>query len=434
MRSILFYIPAELWGHPVFGVGWLLAAWIVIGLLLLVWIASQPGGRRDVLSFVPYLVVVAAVIVFVLPLLVTYDVGAGHKPLGIPIRGFGVMLMLATISAVGLAAHRAWQVGVDPEAIYSLAFVMFIAGIIGARAFFVVQYWPEFAVDGDGKQLALPALLGKVLNATQGGLVVYGSVLAGLPAGIWYCRRRGLPILMIADIIAPSMVVGQALGRIGCFLNGCCYGGVCLAGSLAVTFPAESDPYRAQLKSGWQSGIWLEERDGKVVVAYVAPDSPPETAGLKAGDELDAINRVPVTSVAQARAALAAGGELTNVKFRYEVQTKRGDIFRWEIPPQPARTVPMHPAQLYAAFDAGLLALVLWLLYPFRRKDGEIFAFLVTLHPLSRFLLEIIRSDEGGFAGTPLTISQWLSLGILVGAGVLWWYIERQPSRAKAAA
>ena len=53
-------------------------------------------------------------------------------------------------------------------------------------------------------------------------------MLAGLPAGIWYLPPRGLPILAIGDIIAPSMVVGLALGRVGCFLNGCCFGGVCL--------------------------------------------------------------------------------------------------------------------------------------------------------------------------------------------------------------
>ena len=69
------------------------------------------------------------------------------------------------------------------------------------------------------------------------------------------------------------------------------------------------------------------------------------------------------------------------------------------------------PTQLYAAIDAGLLALVLWFYYPFRRRDGEVFALLITLHPISRFFLEMIRSDEPGQFGTGLTISQWLSLG-----------------------
>jgi len=62
----------------------------------------------------------------------------------------------------------------------------------------------------------------------RGGSSVYGSVLAGVPFGIYYLVRRGLPVLAMLDIIAPSMVVGAApSAAIGCFLNGCCYGGLC---------------------------------------------------------------------------------------------------------------------------------------------------------------------------------------------------------------
>ena len=422
VRSTLFYIPAELLGVPVFGVGWVLAAWVVFSLALLSWLWSRPSGNREAMGYLPFVAIVAAVIVFLLPNLVVRN--AAGQALGVPIRGFGVMLMLATVSAVGLAAYRGWQAGIDPEEIYSLAFVMFIAGIVGARLFFVVQKWDEFAVFDANDALQLAPTLRKVFNVTEGGLVVYGSVLAGLPAGIWYCLRRGLPLLVVADVIAPSMVVGQALGRIGCFLNGCCYGGVCLTSSLAVTFPAESPPYREQEVQGWHSGVWLEEKNGAIVVAYVAPNCPAKQRGLKVGDELDAINTVAVSDLAQARAALAMKTELPNKHFSYAVRKKGGEVIWWEVPQAPVRSVPVHPTQLYSAIDAGLLALVLWLAWPFRRRDGEIFALLITLHPISRILLEVIRSDEQGFWGTALTISQWLSIGILAAAGVLWWYVE----------
>lgn len=417
--------------RPVFGVGWLLAAWLLFGAALLVWLWTRPGGRREALGFLPYLAIVAAVIVFFLPMMIARS--PSGVPIGIPIRGFGVMLMLATISAVGLAAYRASQVGIDPEAIYSLAFVMFVAGIIGARLFFVVQYWDKFAVFLPNDSLDLAATLRKSFNATEGGLVVYGSVLAGLPAGLIYCLRRGLPILAVADIIAPSMVVGQALGRIGCFLNGCCYGGICLT-SLGVTFPADSPPYLDQQAAGWHSGIWLEQKGNAIVVAYVAPGSPAERQGMRVGDPLTAINTVAVSDLKQARASLAAGVKLANGNISYAVLKKRGDIVWWQVPPLPARSVPVHAAQLYAAIDAGLLALVLWLAYPFRRKDGEIFALLITIHPITRILLEIIRSDEHGIWGTSLTVSQWIGLGILVAAAAFWIFIERQPQRANAAA
>jgi len=77
-----------------------------------------------------------------------------------------------------------------------------------------VQYWEEF------EKPTIPETIRSLLNFTKGGLFVYGSVIAGLPVGYWYLRKRGLPILAFGDIIAPSMVVGLALGRIGCFLTG----------------------------------------------------------------------------------------------------------------------------------------------------------------------------------------------------------------------
>ena len=107
--------------------------------------------------------------------------------------------------------------------------------------------------------------------------------------------------------------------------------------------------------------------------------------------------------------------------------TSDGESHRWRADAPPARSAPIHPAQLYAAIDAGLLALVLWNFFPYRRRDGEVFALMLTIHPISRFLLEMVRSDEPGQFGTQLTISQWLSIAFLAAAAVLWWYIERQP-------
>jgi phosphatidylglycerol---prolipoprotein diacylglyceryl transferase len=417
VRSTLFYIPAEFHGVPVFGFGWLLLAWLALATLVSIGLLRRPGGRRELAGYLPLFLIVGGVIAFFLPNLV--EPGPGGKPLGLPIRGYGVMLMLATVTGVGLAAYRAWQVGIDPEAIYSLAFAMFLAGIVGARLFFVVEYWnEEFSPERTG---SLTATFWAIVNIPKGGLVVYGSVLFGVPAGIWYCRRRRLPVLAIGDIIAPSMVVGLALGRIGCFLNGCCFGGVCLTSDLAVTFPATSPPYLQQEQYGWHSGVWLGERDGHVVVAYVAPSGPASAGGLMPGDEIAAINGAKPTSLPDAQAKLAAG------TTSFEIATADGRIVRWLSASGPPRSVPVHATQLYSAIDAGLLALVLWLFFPYRRHDGEVFALLLTLHPISRFFLEMIRSDEPGQFGTSLTISQWISLGLSAMGIALWIYVEQQP-------
>lgn len=427
MRTILFYIPAEFAGLPVVGVGWLLAAWIVFATIVLLYAWRRPGGSgAEALSYLPLVGMVAAAIVFLLPMLMERT--PEGEALGIPIRGFGVMMMLAIGGGVGLACYRARQMGIYPEIIIGLATFMIIAGLIGARVFYVVQYWDEF------ERSTFAATVQALLNFTKGGLVVYGSVIAGVPAGIWYLRRHRLPILAIGDIIAPSMVVGAALGRIGCFLNGCCFGGVCVqddfGAAWALQFPEGSPPYVQQAGArpfdehpglGWRSGVWLDERDGKLAVAYVAPNGPAQQAGLKVGDIPVRINGAEPKSLADARERLAAS------RGAFEIETSDGRVLRWIAPQPPSRSVPIHPAQLYAAIDGGLLALLLWVYYPFRRRDGEVFALLITLHPMSRFLLEMVRSDEGGQFGTALTISQWLSLAILAAAAALWWYLERQP-------
>lgn len=413
MRSTLFYIPAEIAGVPVFGIGWLLLAWLFLSGLFLAILIRRQGFSRDAASYIPFLAIVALVIVFGLPMLVEAE--SNGRTQGIPVRGFGVMLVLATIAGVGLAAYRARRMGLDPEVIYSLAFCMFVAGIIGARLFYVIQKWNEF------QQPTMAATLQAVMNFTKGGLVVYGSVLAGVPAGVWFLRRRKLPILAVCDIIAPSMVVGLAIGRIGCFLNGCCFGGVCLESSLGLTFPPGSPPYAQHQEAGWQSGVWLENKNGSVTVSHVAPDSPAANAGVKAGDELRRINGAGFGSLDEARKLLADGRGV------WELVTSDGRVSRWRTTQPPRRSVPVHATQLYSAIDAALLAAVLWFFYPFRRRDGEVFALLLTIHPLSRFLLEMVRDDELGWQGTPLTISQWLSIAILLVACVMWWFIERQP-------
>ena len=86
----------------------------------------------------------------------------------------------------------------------------------------------------------------------------------------------------------------------------------------------------------------------------------------------------------------------------------------------------MHPAQLYAVIDAGILAALAVAWTPFARRPGEVFALVLTLHPIARMLLEAIRVDEPPALGTPLSISQLFSLVLLALAALLWWWIGRR--------
>lgn len=428
MRSTLFYIPYEWNGLPVVGLGWLLIAWLILSAGIIGWLIRKQGWNQETASYLPFLGVVALVIALFLPNMMELAPVPGQLgkfiPVGIPIRGFGVMMMVAMVAGVGLAMRRAWQMGIDPELMTSLAMWMIFPGIIGARVFFIVQYHDEFFRPNASWRDILMSLV----DVTKGGLVVYGSVLAGVPFGIYYLIRRGLPVLAILDIIAPSMVVGAAFGRIGCFLNGCCYGGEC-DWPVAMTFPPraawylkDSPPYQRQHELGLLYGMKLGETElGRAYIERVDAGTAAEKAGVKQGDILTHISGQKVENYLDALVALGLAGKSV------ELTTTTGEVRHITKGDWPGRSLPIHPTQLYAALDAGLLALVLWLLYPFRRRDGEIFALLITVHPLCRFLLEIIRSDESGWLGTPLTISQWISLGFLVVAGGFWYYVERQP-------
>lgn len=329
---------------PLFGWGFLLLIWAVLGLLAITFTARHQTLRVAVSSLAAPLAMSGALIFWGLPAL---DDGQG-----VPIRGYGAMLLIAAASGTWLSIIRGRRTGIDSDTIMALGLEVFVAGLIGARIFYVIEYHQEFFPPGRTLTEAIPA----VLNIAAGGLVVFGALPTAALAAWWFARRRHLPLMQLADCIAPGLLIGLAFGRIGCFLNGCCYGGICDL-PWAVQFPPGSPP-------------WFD-------------------------------------------------------------QVARGLL------PTPAATdialpsLPIHPAQLYAALDAAILAGLAVAFTPFARREGEVFAIVLTLHPISRILLEIIRVDESPALGTPLSISQLISLVMLMVAGILWWWLAKQPIQGK---
>ncbi len=131
----------------------------------------------------------------------------------ITIYSYGLMLMAGFLAAIFLALARAKKEKINQEVIWDVWTVALFAGLIGARLFYVVQFYEQFRND----------LLG-IVRIWEGGLVFYGGFVSALGAGIIYVWRKHISILKVMDIVAPSAMLSLAFGRIGCFLNGCCFG------------------------------------------------------------------------------------------------------------------------------------------------------------------------------------------------------------------
>lgn len=404
MRSELFRIPIELGGVPLLGFGVLLGLWLVGCAVVLARHARRHGTDADFWGYAQPAAVGALILAFV----------PRFAPEGVPIRGYGVMLLIAILAGVTMAVHRARRHGITPDTILSLVFWLFVAGIAGARAFFVIEYWEQrFA----GQPLATTLI--DVLRFTEGGLVVYGSVIGGLIAFLIFVKRHRLPMLGLADILAPCFLVGLAIGRIGCLLNGCCYGGPCDL-PWAITFPVESPPFMDQLVSG-------ELHDAGLVRESSGPEGRAVFTHGPTGQRVEAIDGVRAnSSVAVSEVFASAYTRSHGVTLRLE------DGSRVEVPPTDrARSLPVHPTQLYSTINAALTAWFLWNWFPHRRRDGEVALLMFTLYPVSRFLLEMIRTDEASIFGTGLSISQNVSLIVLALAVAGWFWLLRTPPGRK---
>jgi len=144
----------------------------------------------------------------------------------IPIYSYGFMLMVAFIVSIFVARWRAKREGIEPNIITDLAIYLIFAGIIGARVFFVVQFFEDYRDN-----------LLDIFKIYEGGLVYYGGLFAAIITLYIFVKQKHLSVLKVIDIIVPSGVLGLAFGRIGCFLNGCCFGKVAPHTPWAVCFP-----------------------------------------------------------------------------------------------------------------------------------------------------------------------------------------------------
>lgn len=128
------------------------------------------------------------------------------------IYSYGFMLALSFWVGIMLAARRARARGVPPDRIYDLSIILILAAVVGSRVLYILTHRDEYR-----------SLL-DVVALWQGGATFYGGFALALALAALYLRRAKLPFLLVADIAAPSIALGDFFTRIGCFLSGCCFG------------------------------------------------------------------------------------------------------------------------------------------------------------------------------------------------------------------
>jgi phosphatidylglycerol---prolipoprotein diacylglyceryl transferase len=345
----------------------------------------------------------------------------------VPVFGFGTMLVVALFLGVYLASRRARREGIAPEHIQDVAFYVVLAGIVGARIVYMIQYrqpWQRF------------------LYFWEGGLVFYGSLIGGLLGYLLAYRfvlaPNKLSAWKLADIVTPSLALGLALGRVGCLLNGCCFGGVACPDCASLQFPAltsmasyrfepvgENDfVARGLVPEGLQTAGGFTLRDAlgeETIVGGVVPGSPADQAGLKPGDRITGINEKGVNSLYE----LEQAWPRDRTDLTLTVLREDGERTLATFTP---RTLALHPTQIYESISMVLLFCLLMAYYPFRRHDGEVFALFLTCYPVHRFLNEMLRHDTEPVA-FGMTLSQNISLLVLLAAAALWIFLLRKPAQ-----
>ncbi len=327
---------------------------------------------------------------------------------GIPIYGFGMMLLAAFLSCIWLAKRRAAKVGIDRSVIEDLAIYLFGGGILGARICYLLVT-PD-ALRGVNNPLDF---LIRLVSIWDGGIIFYGAVIGGLLCyfiGYYFTFRfrKNVTTLRLADVVAPTIAVGLMLGRVGCFLNGCCFGQVACASCPGVGFPMSSPARYDLVAAGFQTpaGFLLQEKkpgepDSAARVTQIEAGSEADVNGLKLGDLIVKVNgkdveRIKVAgqevpsadSVAKLLTILWPRGEATLLL----TVDRNGQ--EQELPAFEPRTLPLQPTQVYESISMILVLLLLLAFDALKWREGQVMALMMICYGLHRYVNETLRIDQ----------------------------------------
>lgn len=292
--------------------------------------------------------------------------------LNLPIYSYGLMMVIGFLSAIHLTKFLARRSGLDPELFVNAGLLALITGIAGARISHVIENIGHFTTITPTRS-AWDNFI-DAINIRSGGLTYYGGFLLAFPSLVFYAIKKKIPLRLGMDIVAPAIVIGLGFGRIGCFLNGCCYGAQCNL-PWAVSFPYHSLVYEEQVNRG--------QLQPPVELLYDAPQGPPRLLSNQEVAANPLAKRVAATT----------------------------------------RSLPVHPAQLYSAFTAFLIGAIVLTFFTLPHATGRAFALMLMLEGSSRFVLEMLRVEPPAIG--PFSLSMVIGLGV-ASLGVLLWFAFNQ--------
>ena len=133
------------------------------------------------------------------------------------IHTYGVLVAIGFVVGLAVAARRARREGIDPERVTDLGVWLIVSGMLGGKLFHIIFFWNDFIYGWRTEGV----------RSLREGFVFYGGFIVASLTAVAYARVKRLPFAKLADIFAPSVALGHAFGRMGCFFNGCCYGKPC---------------------------------------------------------------------------------------------------------------------------------------------------------------------------------------------------------------
>ncbi|MDP9173294.1 MAG: prolipoprotein diacylglyceryl transferase [Planctomycetota bacterium] len=309
----------------------------------------------------------------------------GHD---IPIYGYGLMLVAAFLACVQTAQWLARRSGLNPELFANAAIIALMTGVVGARLSHVLENFGEYT----RSDLSPLQNLLHVIDIREGGLTYYGGFLLATPCCILYALKTRIPLRLGMDIVAPVLMIGLGLGRIGCFLNGCCYGAQCNL-PWGVSFPYGSEAYVDQ-------------------VARHQTVPPPDLMRMTLSGRIVPLPR--------------GSPEMLNDP---RLQARAAAV----------RALPVQPTELYSTFTALLLAALLIAYFTTPHVDGSVFALMLILEGFARFVLELLRVEPSVWRLQIGNQDYGMSISMILGvvnviAGFIMWQVIHRPRLATLAA